>query len=165
MGNTPYKSKITTLTNDVISSKQLNLNLNNREDNKNAYRIDHLDMIIESHAGIADADYFIAEVDYVDLAGKALSDLKTPDSKDYIERVTIGPMAIGTQTSDVEQLDPVKKILTFTFRHCFIISEEAFLNILVHGLASTRDAPYELWGQYVKLDDDQLKKYQSGVDL
>lgn len=163
MGNTPYKGQIAALTNDVISTKDLNLNLLNRDDGKNAYRIDTVELQITSHAGIADADYFIAEVDYKSLSGKAVTDLKAPDSKDFIERVTIGPIAIGTQTSDVEQLDPAKKLLVFKFKHCFITSEEAYLNILAHGLAAARVAPYEIWGQYVNLKD--IEKFKSGVDL
>lgn len=165
MGNAPYKSKFSDLTNDVIMTKDLNFNLKSRSDKKNAYRIDHIDVIIEAHAGIADADYFIAAVDYISLNGKALAQLTSPDSKDYIERSTIGPMAIGTQTSDVEQLDPAKKKLQFKFDHCFITREEAFLNFLAHGLGATRDAPYEIWGQYVELKKDQLAKFQSGIDM
>lgn len=165
MGNTPFKTRLSGVVNDVISSKQMSFKFEGTSRNKpiNAYRIDHIELLIESHAGLVTDDYVIAEVDYKDLQGDALANLLSPDSKDYIERAGKIFEKLGTNGNFTESKDPAKIPITLSFKHCYITKSEAYLNLLVHGIAAARDCPMEIWGQYVALNQAMYDKLDKGT--
>lgn len=171
MGNTPVKGKVVNLTNDVISSIKMNFSFQpfetkrGRTVNPDAYRVDSIDILIESQAGIADGDYILADICYTDLNGKALADLKSPDSKDYIERRGKVYQMLGTQGNFAEIDDPAKMPISIVFDHAFCVQDVAYINLLFHGLAATRDTPYEIWGQYVELGDRMHKRIDKSVEF
>lgn len=165
----PYKFEIKTVTNDVISSKELPLKFqgtNAKGKPLNAYRVDYVEVLIPAFAGIATADYFIVEFDYENLNGDALAQLKELNSKPYIERRVRGPFSLlGTNGNLHEDEDPAKKPLRFDFKNCFIIETQAWMNFLAHGLASARDSQFVIWGNYVHVPPDNMKRLDSGVTL
>lgn len=169
MGNTPFKGEIKNLTNDVISSIELNAKLEGVTDRGkpiNAYRVDKLVLLIKSHAGLATGDYIIAQCAYMDLNGDALADLLGPASTDYIEQQMLGVVEmLGTNGPFTLKYDPAKQALTLRFENCFIIKSKAYMNILAHGLASERDSEYEIWGQYVSLKKSMLDRLDKGTVL
>lgn len=162
MTNTPYKTDIKAVTNDVISSKELNFKY---EEEKNAWRLDKIVLLVLAHAGVVSADYIIAEVDYTDLKGDALADLLNPSHKEYIERQGIVWEVLGTNGSFAESVDLAKIPIVIRFENCFITQAEAFVNLLIHGLAAPRDCSMEIWGQYVELKKEVVEKFNSGVTL
>lgn len=168
MGNAPYRTTLESLTNDVISSKELNFKFegtNAKGKPINAYRVDKVQLIILAFAGIATGDYFIIEFDYANLNSKALADLKSLTSNDFIERVGHIYEILGTNGNIAESVDPAKIPLVFDFENCFITQAEAFMNVLAHGLAAPRDCEIILWGGYVHLPEKTKKKYDSGITL
>lgn len=172
MGNTPRKTQVSQLTNDVISSIKLNPDYDQTITKKrgrtfkpNAYRLDELVILIKAHAGIATGDYLIAEVDYSDLNGKALADLLNPSNKDYIERQGKIWEILGTNGPTVEDVDPAKIPISLKFDHCYITQDEAYINLLCHGLAAARDTEVEVWGQYVELGQTMYDKLDKSSSL
>lgn len=159
----PFVFELKTVTNDVIKSKEIKPTLQgaNKKGSYNAYRVDTLEFCIPAHAGIATGDYFIAELDYEELNGEALANLKEIDDKEYIERQTIGPIEIlGTNgPSTIQPIDPVKKVVVFKFENAFCLGESFWINFLAHGLAATRDVQFILRGNPVTLTPEALKAH------
>ena len=159
----PFVFELKTVTNDVIKSKEIKPTFvgGNKKGNYNAYRVDSLEVIISAHAGIAIDDFILVELDYEDLNGDALADLKQIDDKEYIERQVIGPFKteVTANYGFVEIVDPAKKRLIFIFKNAFCVRESFFLNFLVHGLAATRDCQFILRGNPVTLSVEALKAH------
>lgn len=159
----PFVFELKTVTNDVIKSKEISPTFTggNKKGAYNAYRVDSIEVLIAAHAGIAIDDYICIELDYEDLNGDALADLKDIDDKEYIERQMIGPIKteITANYGFVEILDPAKKPLKFKFQNAFCVRESFFINFLVHGLASTRDCQFILRGNPVVLNPIVLKAH------
>lgn len=151
----PFVFELKTVTNDVISSKEIKPNLegqNSKGIDYNGYRVDEIELIIGSMAALVTGDYFIIELGYDDLNGGALANLKELNDKQHIERVMIGPFEVlGTNGNTAIKPDPAKKPFIFKFRHGYCLGENFWINVLFHGLASTRDCQFILYGNPVGL--------------
>lgn len=163
-------TKIVALTNDVISSIHLKPVLNNGTQagkQAHAFRVDRVEILVQSHAGIADGDYVIADFCHKDLNGKALADLVETTDDDYIERKAKIYALLGTNGSLVEIDDLAKKPLVIKFDNCFLHKTSEYFNLLIHGLGATRDTEVNIYGQYVNFKNGEKTKaeYIGGVDL
>lgn len=164
----PFVFELKDVTNDVIKSKEIKPTINgsNRKGAYNAYRVDSLEFIMPAFAGIATGDYFLVELDYEDLNGDALADLKEIDDKEYIERQVIGPIEIlGTNGNSTVILDPAKKVMKFQFENAFCVRSNFFINFLAHGLAATRDTQFILRGNPVSLTPEALTAHTTKTTI
>ena len=159
----PFVFELKTVTNDIIKSKEIKPTYTggNKKGVYNAYRIDSLEVIIAAHAGIALDDFILIELDYEDLNGDAIAELKQIDDKEYIERQVLGPYKteVTANYGFVELIDPAKKVLIFKFKNAFCVRESFWINFLVHGLAAVRDCQFILRGNPVSLSAEALKAH------
>ncbi|MEJ2252180.1 MAG: hypothetical protein P8Y97_21270 [Candidatus Lokiarchaeota archaeon] len=158
----PYRKKVASVANDTISSVELKPRF---EGKYNAFRWDKVEVVIPDHAGLADGDYIILDLSNKDNNGNALADLLTLDDDDVIERLGKKWEALGTNGNMIKVDDPSLFPLIFDFKHGFQLESDAYLNILVHGLAANRDVYIVMWGNPVSLPQIRIDLIKKGLPV
>jgi hypothetical protein len=148
------------VANDTVSS--LELKPEYEQGRYNAFRIDKIELLVESHAGLADDDYFLIHLSSNDFNGDALGDLEGIHDDDTIERSFKSFEILGTNGPTTEVPDPAKAPIIFKFEHAFIQPGD-YMNLLIHGLASARDVQLVIWGNPVNLPQVRIDNMEKGM--